>query len=82
MSLALRIVDYLRDKDKREREREAELMRIAAEKEREVARLRALQEKAQDKAAEMDALRAKRCPWPAHTDKCTRPSLVWWVDAM
>merc|ERR1719203_2064802 len=44
----------------RERELEAEKARLAAEKEKETARLRAMQEKAQDKAAEMDALRAKR----------------------
>lgn len=34
--------------------------RIKDEKEREVARLRELQEKAQDRQAEIDALRAKR----------------------
>merc|ERR1711972_908663 len=38
----------------------AEKERQAQEKERETAKLRAMQEKAQDKAAEMDALRAKR----------------------
>eukprot|EP00913_Durusdinium_trenchii_P033264 g31141.t1 len=46
--------------EQRERELEAEKNRLAADKERETARLRAMQEKAQDKAAEMDALRAKR----------------------
>ncbi len=35
-------------------------LRLAAEREREVARLRALQEKAQDLQAEADAVRAKR----------------------
>merc|ERR1712187_621561 len=39
---------------------EMEKQALAAEKERETAKLRAMQEKAQDKAAEMDALRAKR----------------------
>merc|ERR1719409_789243 len=55
-----KILDYQRDREKREREIEEEKLRVAAEKEAETARLRAQQEKAQDKAAEMDALRAKR----------------------
>merc|ERR1719230_667903 len=55
-----KILDYERDRERRERELEEEKLRIAAEKEQETARLRAQQEKAQDKAAEMDALRAKR----------------------
>ena len=38
----------------------AEQRRIKEEKEREVQRLRELQEKAQDRQAEIDALRAKR----------------------
>jgi len=55
-----RILEYQREKEKREREIEAEKQRVAAEKEAETAKLRAQQEKAADKAAEMDALRAKR----------------------
>eukprot|EP00435_Cladocopium_sp_Y103_P058947 s337_g20.t3 len=55
-----KIIEYQEAKDARERELEAEKSRLAADKERETARLRAMQEKAQDKAAEMDALRAKR----------------------
>jgi len=55
-----RILEYQRDKELRMRELEEEKARVAAEKEAETSRLRALQEKAQDKASEMDALRAKR----------------------
>mmetsp|Transcript_15984 Transcript_15984/g.42017 ORF Transcript_15984/g.42017 Transcript_15984/m.42017 type:complete len:526 (-) Transcript_15984:66-1643(-) len=54
------IIEYRENKEARERELEAEKAYIAAEKEKETARLRAMQEKAQDKASEMDALRAKR----------------------
>merc|ERR1719272_1275393 len=55
-----KILDYQRNKEIREREVEEEKAALAAEKEKETAKLRAMQEKAQDKAAEMDALRAKR----------------------
>jgi len=55
-----KIIEYQEAKEIRERELEEEKARVAADKERETARLRAMQEKAQDKAAEMDALRAKR----------------------
>lgn len=55
-----RILEYQRAKDKRERDIEEEKKRVAAEKEAETTKLRAQQEKAADKAAEMDALRAKR----------------------
>jgi len=55
-----KIIEYQENKEARERELEAEKAHLAAEKEKETARLRAMQEKAQDKAAEMDALRAKR----------------------
>ncbi|CAI2738513.1 unnamed protein product [Dicrocoelium dendriticum] len=44
----------------REAAYEAEQARIRQEKELEIARLRALQERASDEAAERDALRAKR----------------------
>merc|ERR1719281_1741873 len=55
-----KILDYQRNKEAHERQLEEEKAAIAAEKEKETAKLRAMQEKAQDKAAEMDALRAKR----------------------
>merc|ERR1719247_2068721 len=55
-----KIIEYQENKELREREQEAEKERLAAEKELETAKLRARQEKAQDKASEMDALRAKR----------------------
>merc|ERR1719310_505524 len=55
-----KIIEYQENKEARERELEEEKARLAAEKELETAKLRARQEKAQDKAAEMDALRAKR----------------------
>jgi len=54
-----KILDYQKAKEKREREEEEEKIRAAAERELETAKLRAMQEKAADKAAEMDALRAK-----------------------
>lgn len=56
----LRILQYLREKEARDREIEEEKEAVAAEKEREVGRLRAMQEKAQDKQTEIDALRARR----------------------
>lgn len=56
----MRIADYLRAKEARERELEAEQERIRAEKEREVARLRMMQERAQDRQSALDELRAKR----------------------
>merc|ERR1712187_902101 len=55
-----KIIEYQENREARERELEAEKQLQAQEKERETARLRAMREKAQDKAAEMDALRAKR----------------------
>eukprot|EP01061_Rhynchopus_euleeides_P032268 TRINITY_DN53546_c0_g1_i1.p1 TRINITY_DN53546_c0_g1~~TRINITY_DN53546_c0_g1_i1.p1 ORF type:complete len:508 (+),score=219.80 TRINITY_DN53546_c0_g1_i1:114-1526(+) len=55
-----RIADYLKEKDAREQSIAEEHERVKAEKEREIARLRSLQEKAQDKQAELDALRARR----------------------
>merc|ERR1719247_2074482 len=55
-----KIIEYQENRELREREMEAEKERVAAEKELETAKLRARQEKAQDKASEMDALRAKR----------------------
>uniref|UniRef100_A0A670JTV1 Cilia- and flagella-associated protein 45 n=1 Tax=Podarcis muralis TaxID=64176 RepID=A0A670JTV1_PODMU len=55
-----RVLEYQRKKMEREAEFEAEQEKIRREKEMETARLRALQEKAQDHQAEQDALRAKR----------------------
>lgn len=56
----LQIAAYIREKQQREQELAEEQIRIKAEKEKEIARLRSLQEKAQDKQAELDALRARR----------------------
>ncbi|XP_029436143.1 cilia- and flagella-associated protein 45 isoform X2 [Rhinatrema bivittatum] len=56
----LHVLEYQKWKLAREAEFEAEQKRIKKEKELEVARLRSLQEKAQDYQAEQDALRAKR----------------------
>ena len=55
-----KIVEYNRQKAMREEERLGEEKRVKEEKEKEVQRLRDLQEKAQDRQAEIDALRAKR----------------------
>mmetsp|Transcript_66551 Transcript_66551/g.152620 ORF Transcript_66551/g.152620 Transcript_66551/m.152620 type:complete len:523 (+) Transcript_66551:3-1571(+) len=55
-----KILEYNEAKERREREEEDRKLAAAAAKERETARLRGLQEKAQDKASEMDAMRAKR----------------------
>ena len=53
-------MEYNKHKTMREEEHIAEQRRIKDEKEREVQRLRDLQEKAQDRQSEIDALRAKR----------------------
>ena len=55
-----KIVEYNRLRSMREEEIEAEKRSAQEEKEREVQRLRDLQEKAQDRQSEIDALRAKR----------------------
>jgi hypothetical protein len=54
------IAAYVREKERREQELADEQARIKREKEHEIARLRATQERAQDKRAEVDALRARR----------------------
>ena len=54
------IAEYIREKQLREQAAVEEQIHIKAEKEKEIARLRSLQEKAQDKQAEMDAIRARR----------------------
>ncbi|XP_076850628.1 cilia- and flagella-associated protein 45 [Brachyhypopomus gauderio] len=56
----LRALDYTRQKLDREAEHEAEQQRIKREKEKDVARLRALQERDRDHRAEQDELRARR----------------------
>ena len=55
-----RIAEYNRAKAAREAALQAERERVAAEKEREIARLRAAQEKAADKQSELHELRARR----------------------
>jgi len=55
-----KIVQYNLEKAQKEADYLAEQKRIKDEKEREVQRLRDLQEKVSDRQAEMDALRAKR----------------------
>ncbi|XP_075396548.1 cilia- and flagella-associated protein 45 [Tenrec ecaudatus] len=54
------VMEFTKKKMAREAEFEAEQERIRRDKEKEITRLRALQEKAQDYQAEQDALRAKR----------------------
>ncbi len=55
-----KITAYNRAKARKEAEFEAEQRRIKDEKEREVQHLREMQEKAYDRQADIDALRAKR----------------------
>jgi len=55
-----RIHQYNIEKAQKEAEYQAELKRIKDEKEREVQKLRELQEKANDRQADIDSLRAKR----------------------
>jgi hypothetical protein len=55
-----RIADYNRLKALREHAIQEEKEQIAQEKEREIARMRAAQEKAADKQFELDELRARR----------------------
>uniref|UniRef100_A0A8C0X2N0 Cilia- and flagella-associated protein 45 n=1 Tax=Castor canadensis TaxID=51338 RepID=A0A8C0X2N0_CASCN len=54
------VMEFTKKKMAREAEFEAEQERIRREKEKEITRLRAMQERAQDYQAEQDALRAKR----------------------
>ncbi len=58
--LELKIHEYNVNKTKREEEELAEKKRIQEEKEKEVQKLRERQERAKDKASELDAIRAKR----------------------
>ena len=54
------IINYQKARDQKEYEQQVEAQRIKDEKEREIQKLRELQEKAADRQAEIDALRAKR----------------------
>lgn len=56
----MRIAEYIRQRDLREQALAEEKERIAKEKELEIARLRAQQERANDRQAEIDELRARR----------------------
>ena len=58
--LEKKVLEYQKNKAEREAAFEQEQERQRLEKEREVARLRALQERARDEQSERDALRAKR----------------------
>jgi Trichohyalin-plectin-homology domain len=55
-----KIIAYQKEKARKEAEYEAEQKRLKEEKELQVAKLREQQEKANDRQAEIDALRAKR----------------------
>lgn len=56
----IKVMEYLKDKAAREEAYQLELESARVEREKEIARLRAHQERAKDKQAEKDALRAKR----------------------
>lgn len=56
----IKVLEYQKEKAARDAAYEAEQERKRIEKEKEVTRLRALQERARDLQAEKDALRAKR----------------------
>ncbi|KAF5826155.1 tumor suppressor, Mitostatin-domain-containing protein [Dunaliella salina] len=56
----MKILEYIRAKDAREQELAYEKERIRHEKEMETVRLRTMQERAADKQAELDELRARR----------------------
>ncbi|XP_052804822.1 cilia- and flagella-associated protein 45-like isoform X2 [Mya arenaria] len=55
-----KVIEYMKQKAEREAAFEEEQQRIRIQKEKETARLRALQERARDEQADRDALRAKR----------------------
>jgi len=56
----MKVMEYLKEKEAREIAYQTELEKQKLEKEKEIARMRALQERAKDQQAEKDALRAKR----------------------
>ncbi|KEG10779.1 flagella associated protein [Trypanosoma grayi] len=66
-----RIMEYVQQKQERERLLAEEQQRIRDEKEREVARLRAQQQRVQDKQVELDEIRARRIQ-EAHTRELRR----------
>jgi len=66
--LEQKVLEYQQQKAEREAAFEAEQERIRIEKEKEVAKLRAQQERARDEQAERDALRAKRAQEQAERD--------------
>ncbi|RUS83915.1 hypothetical protein EGW08_008329 [Elysia chlorotica] len=64
----LKVLEFQKQKAEREAIFEKEQEKIRIEKEREVAKLRGLQERARDEQAERDALRAKRAQEQAERD--------------
>jgi len=66
----MRIAEYIKQKEARDSETEAELQRVKGEKEKEIARLRAMQERAQDRQSQIDEMRAKR--YQEEKDRATR----------
>jgi hypothetical protein len=66
------ILEYQRNKREKEEAVAAEARRVAGEKEAEIARLRALQERAADRQADIDALRAKRASEEAERNQRAR----------
>lgn len=56
----MKVMEYLKEKEAREIAYQNELEKQKIEKEKEIAHMRALQERAKDQQAEKDALRAKR----------------------
>jgi hypothetical protein len=58
--LELKVIQYNLEKAKKEEEDQLEKKRVREEKEKETQKLREKQERAQDKQAELDAIRAKR----------------------
>uniref|UniRef100_A0A1I8FQR8 Cilia- and flagella-associated protein 45 n=1 Tax=Macrostomum lignano TaxID=282301 RepID=A0A1I8FQR8_9PLAT len=85
-ALEEKVLQFQRDKAEREAAYEAEQERIKAEKEKEVARLRAMQERASDEQAERDALRAKRAAEAAERERpgrsaCPEAATSWSAQA-
>ncbi|XP_012936580.1 cilia- and flagella-associated protein 45 [Aplysia californica] len=64
----LKVLEFQKQKAEREAIFEKEQEKLRIEKEREVAKLRSLQERAKDEQAERDALRAKRAQEQAERD--------------
>jgi hypothetical protein len=66
------ILEYQRQRREKEENMIAEAKRLAAEKEAEIQRLRELQERAADRQADIDALRAKRASEEAERNQRAR----------